>query len=171
MDIFIEKIVPKKKTGVDYAVMISFFIIAVLVFAVGLVFLGQFGLILGFGAFYGAWYLSTMRNLEYEYSVTNGELDVDVIYGQRKRKRVLSVHSKNFEVFAPINEKYEQDFLRNKTNKNLTVVDARSNDKAENAFFCVFNYKEKGRMMLMFEPDQRMIDSFKSFSPRIVKEN
>lgn len=170
LDTFLEKIVTKKKTVVDYLITVLLFIAALLVFIAGALFLAGFGIAIGFGAFYGAWYLSTMRNTEYEYSVTNGDLDVDAIYGQRKRKRLLSVHSKNFELFAPINKNHEQEYLRNKTNRNLTVVDARSSDAAENAYFCVFN-KDKGRFMLLFEPDERMIESFKSFNPRAVKEN
>lgn len=169
MDTFLEKIVAKKKTALDYVITVLLFTAALLVFLVATVFLAGFGIAIGFGAFYGAWYLSVMRNIEYEYSVTNGDLDVDAIYGQRKRKRLLSVHSKNFELFAPINKNHEQEYLRNKTNKNLTVVDARSSESAENAFFCVFN-KEKGRFLLLFEPDQRMIDNFKSFNPRVIKE-
>lgn len=170
MDVFLEKIITKRKGGLDYFLTALLFFAALLVFLAATLFFSGFGLAIGFGAFYGAWYLATMRSMEYEYSVTNGDLDVDAIYGQRKRKRIVSVHSRSFELFAPINRNHEQEFLRNKTNKNLTIIDARSSDAAENAFFCVFNYKEKGRVMLMFEPDQRMIDNFKSFNPRVVKE-
>ena len=40
-------------------------------------------------------------NVEYEYIVTNDDLDIDKITGKRKRKRLMSVDLKSVDEFAP----------------------------------------------------------------------
>ena len=49
-----------------------------------------------------------LQNIEYEYIVTNGELDVDKIMGRSKRKRLVTADARNFEVFAPMEPEYEK---------------------------------------------------------------
>ena len=110
MDIFLEKIIKKKSDGKSIAIsfLISFgaFVISILAF----VFLSSFGLFIMCGAIYGAWYLIKMQQIEYEYSLTNGELDVDIIRGMSKRKRVFSINCKEFEILAPYNDNHKREY-------------------------------------------------------------
>ena len=87
MDIFIEKIVK----NIDFK---DYLIAAGLIFAsfiiLGLVFvfypLPFIILVVFFGLCYLLYYLISSRSIEYEYIVTNGELDIDIIIAKRKRK-------------------------------------------------------------------------------------
>ena len=44
----------------------------------------------------GGFWFSKNTEVEYEYSVTNGELDIDKIIAKRKRKPLLSVNASDF---------------------------------------------------------------------------
>ena len=92
MDIFIEKMVKKQMESIDYVIM--FAIIAGTVFAVFFSFvlipMQMFSLLVAAGLVYLSYRLITGRNLEYEYIVTNGELDVDVIINKKNIKNIYS---------------------------------------------------------------------------------
>ncbi|MBZ4647496.1 MAG: hypothetical protein PWR27_1529 [Petroclostridium sp.] len=163
MDIFIEHIVQRKKTPQDTLVTVGIMIAVLLIamFALAL----PFGPIIVVAVGYGAYWLITSRNIEFEYSVTNGELDVDKIIAQRRRKRILSIHCKEFDIVAPVHdEKYKREF----TNVNIKKsIDAMSSMNAENLYFAVFTLDgQKAR--LIFEPTGKMLEAFKTYIPRKV---
>lgn len=96
MDTFVEQIVAKRKGGKEYALFLALLIAALLILAALwlflLFFIGIFFvLLLTAGIGWLLWYLITMQNVEFEYSVTNGDIDIDQITAQRKRKRIVSV--------------------------------------------------------------------------------
>ena len=41
-------------------------------------------------------------DIEYEYQFFSGQLDIDVIYGKKKRKRARRFDLKKIEIFAPL---------------------------------------------------------------------
>lgn len=48
----------------------------------------------------GVWLLGNF-NIEYEYILTNNDLDIDKVIGKRKRKRMISLDVSTAEAFAP----------------------------------------------------------------------
>lgn len=106
MDIFIEKLVKKQKNsqdtlfiiGVVLATLIVLFVIIPLIPVVSN-FWFFFVILFGFLAYY----LIRSRNIEFEYSLTNSDLDVDKIIDQKRRKHLLSVDCKSFEIMAKVN--------------------------------------------------------------------
>ncbi|MDR0248891.1 MAG: DUF6106 family protein [Oscillospiraceae bacterium] len=97
--------------------------------------------------------------LEYEYIFTNGSLDVDVIYGRRSRKRILTVDCSGFEILAPMSEKYANQY---NSPSFARVVDAASHRKSGARWFAIFNGKDGKRTLLIFEPAERLQDAFRS---------
>ena len=107
MDTFVEQIVAKRKGGKEYAIIFGSLIAALLILAALwlflLFFIGIFFvLLLTAGIGWLLWYLITMQNVEFEYSVTNGDIDIDQITAQRKRKRIVSVSGKRSKHSPPI---------------------------------------------------------------------
>lgn len=76
MDTFVEQIVVKKKGGKEWAIIAGILVAALILAALALL-LGPFALLLIAGIGYGAYWLITSQNIEYEYSVTNGDIDID----------------------------------------------------------------------------------------------
>lgn len=171
MDLFSEYIVKKKKGGKDILKIVGIVIAAIILvfFALGLSavpLIGGLTLLAVAGVIYGAYYLITNLNVEYEYIVTNGELDVDTILNRRKRKRIITVHSKTFDIVAPVGK----DEYKNEENANFTrVIDASSGKDNGKTYFAVFS-KDGQKIKLIFEPTEKMLDSFKIFVPKNVKE-
>ena len=52
----------------------------------------------------GYWYFSRFTHIEYEYRILQGEFQMDIIYGQRQRKRLLDVRIRDMTVIRPYEE-------------------------------------------------------------------
>ena len=50
------------------------------------------------------WFLSRFVNIEYEYRVIQGEFQMDIVYGQRQRKELMSCRVRDMEVIRPYDE-------------------------------------------------------------------
>ena len=163
MDTFIEKIVKKQKTGMDYLITGVLIFIGFVLFLVlsNIKFLASFTLVFIVGIIYGIYYVSTTRNIEYEFILTNDELDIDKIISRRKRKRVFSGSCKSFDILAKVkSDKYTSEIGNIKKR-----IEAISSFNSPNVFFAVLNYKGE-KTVLFFEPDERMINLFKGYIPR-----
>ncbi len=163
--IFVEKIVARKK-NINDRLITAGIIIAVIILTIYVPFIpyvNQFWLVVDFGLIYGGYTLIKSRSIEYEYIVTNGDLDIDKIIAQRKRKRIFSGNCKSFEIVAKVKSDHYNDSVRNMQ----TRIDARSSPDSEGAYFIITSYKGQ-RTLILFEPDERMLKSFKMFIPRIV---
>jgi len=164
MDSFIEKIVQKKKDPKDY--FISFGIIfAAIIVALAVLFIltqyiAQFAFLLSIGAIYLGIRLQSRTNVEFEYLVTNGSLDIDKIISQRKRVRIFSADCKEFEALGRVKSKNYGPHISN----GAEIIFAGTNMASENLYFVSLSYKGK-KTVLYFEPDQRMLDSFRRFIP------
>jgi len=131
--------------------------------------LSYFRSIRGFSPFYivGLGYLAYMlirnRNIEYEYIVTNGDLDIDMIIAQRKRKRIFSAECRNFEIIAKLSSG-QYDHNMQSITKRITAVS--SMDSPDVYFISLV--KDGQKTLVFFEPHPKMIESFKKYIPRKV---
>ena len=165
MDIFIEKMVKRKKEGIDYIIQAMIIAAAAVLIIFLLAFIPGIGPFIAAAVLYGAYILVKAQYVEFEYSVTSGELDIDRITGKRRRKRIFSANCKDFEVLAKLNsDKYDQSV---KTIKNR--IAAVSSMQSEDVYFAFLHYNGN-RTVVFFEPDKRMLDAFRSYIPRKVFE-
>ena len=163
MDMFAEYIVKRKKEAVHYIQAVLYvlaaLLISVVIFILGIPFpvISSIVTLLIAGVWYGAVMLIKNKNIEYEYALTNGELDVDRIIARRKRKRILSVHCRIFEIFAPLeDEKYS-------AYKNIKTIDVAREKNSATAYFAVF---EQGgeKTCLIFETSLNMRNIIKKYT-------
>lgn len=151
MDNYCEQIVTKKKTSAEVtkttaAVLGSLLgVAACMFFSIykGILFLSIFAA--GF-LWLGIWVISNM-NIEYEYIVTNNEMDIDKIIGKRKRKRMITVDlSKSDDIGTyPPDSDVEAD----------TTVHATSG-LAKNAHYLLVKHKEYGKVKVIFNPNEKL---------------
>ncbi len=162
MDTFVEQIVAKKKGAKEIAVIAgTIFLIVVLVFVL-FMFLGYFSLVIDMLLIYGAWWLITSQNIEYEYSVTNGDIDIDQIIAQRKRKRVVSVAGSKIETAGPYNP---AEFAARHFDR--TVMAAPS-EAAPGVWYFTYHSKKSGSTLVIFQPEERVMDAFKAALPKLL---
>ena len=169
MDTFFEQIVPVRKDAKSAAAVAGLWFLAVLVSAVAFLFLlqyiGMMAFVLSFGAFYGAYKLSGRFNLEYEYIITNGTLDIDKIMAKSQRKRVLSVELSEVERL----EKYNPA-AKPVGNYKSTVIacNETSAEGEEKPYFMVVSKEGKGTVLLVMAPDERLRGAIKKFLPKFI---
>lgn len=114
------------------------------------------------GIFWGVYKIISNFDVEYEYSLTNGELDVDKIIHRKKRKRLLTVHCKTFIEFGKADKSKVKDPEISK------VINAGANSKTHEDYYAIFYYNGQ-KYKLIFNPTAKMIDIFKIYAPRVVK--
>ncbi len=172
-DVFVEHMVRQRPTGKLIAQKMLLAMAAVVVavlpmiisilFPVDLMSLLPMTLI---GAGWGLLILFRRMNLEFEYIVTNGEMDVDKIMGRTTRKRLLTVDCRTFDILAPYKEEYRNEYT-SQTIANR--IDVSSHPQAPGRWFAVFHAKDGVRTLLIFEPNEKILDAFRIFIRSKIK--
>jgi hypothetical protein len=165
LDIFLEKIVKRKKTMMDSAIIAGIVLLAILLIMIlpSIPFVGQFTALIVVAIGYLAYMFIRNRSVEYEYIVTNGDLDIDMIIAQRKRKRIFSGDCKDFEVVAKLTSgQYDQN--KQSIKNRITAV---SSMDSEDVYF-ISLVKDGQKTLVFFEPHVKMVESFKKYIPRKV---
>lgn len=172
MDIFCEYIVKKKKEKEDYLKIAGVIVGALLVsyLLVGaiysfLTFLAGFSFVFVIGVFYYAYKLIKNSSIEYEYILTNNELDIDKIIAKSARKRMLTVNFREIEICANILDETKRNEYNNSADKTLLKYYGDKN--AENVYFVDF-YDGSKNMRLLFQPNEKILKGIKSVSPSKV---
>ncbi len=160
---YVELLVKKKKTPKDSilkGLMIAGIVILVLIgLVIPLVLIAAIAL----GVL--AYFKMPGLDLEFEYLYVNGELDIDKIMSKVKRKRVGSFDISKAEMVAPV-KSHELDYYRQ--SKDLKVVDCSSGEDHANVYGMVIK-DEKGMKLVLFEPNQEILDDMRRIAPRKVK--
>ena len=164
MDTFFEQIIKINKNGKSLAGVFGIWFLAlVLSFAVFLFsgYLGAFFVLIIAGIIYGAYKLSSLFNIEYEYIITNGSMDVDKIVNKSSRKRVLSFELPNVTRL----EKYNPNILNNINTKEVVFA---CNQNDDNAYLMVAE-KEGGKASyLVFSPNDKIKSAIIKFVPKFI---
>jgi hypothetical protein len=160
MDTFIERLISRKKDRMDYLFYACIFIALLLLIPVmGIIpYLSGLSPFLFAGAVFGAYTLMKSRNIEFEYSFTNGILDIDRIVAQRKRKQVFSLNCREFEAVARVDSGHYQRMAGNAEKK----LDFSSSLTSPDVYFILMTLNQQ-KTVLYFEPDQRMLDALKIY--------
>jgi len=169
MDIYTEYIIKKKKTAVDYAIIAASILGGLLLTALGLIFNGVLfgmGLLLAAFVWYGVYLIVNNRNLEYEYILTNGELDIDKIIAKNGRKRIITINFREVELCAAVNNPEFSAEYNNSAgiSKVYTLV---GDIKADNVYFVDF-HSDGERRRVLFQPSEKILDGLKKTNPRNV---
>ena len=167
MDTFFEQIIAVKKNGKAVAAIIGIWLAAFIVcflLIMFMPFLGTFSLLLAAGALFGAYKLCTRFNLEYEYIVTNGTMDIDKIINKSSRKRILS-----FELATVSRiEKFNPAQISSVNAKELFIT-CNADDPA--AYLMVSSTEGKGTSYLVFAPDERVRSAIVKFVPKFISNS
>ncbi len=171
-DVFYEQLYARKKTVKEYAIQALIFIVTIglsmVVFMLCLAYIKGFGLMMGticIGILVYFGYKLFMRlDVEYEYIYLNGEIDVDRIICRSERSRLLTVKAASFEQFGEYNEATKQKVDSYPADKRF---DVRSNT-SDKLYYAIFNHKEHRKTVLIFEPEERILEDMKKYIQRSV---
>lgn len=162
MDTFVEQIVRKKKGPLEWSIMVGTALVALGVSA--FIFL-KISMIIPMIVLivWGAWWLITAQNQEFEYSITNGELDIDCIVAQRRRKRLCSVTCGKVEAYGV----YRPETLVNRKFDHTIMAAPSANE--EGNFYFIYRSKKYGTTLVVFQPNERVQKAFYAALPRLMQ--
>lgn len=165
MDQFKEQLVKAENVGKYKIVKVLMFItgaMALLYLMLGNIIIGLLlALITGI-----LFYVKRFFYTEFEYVITNGDVDVDVIYETKTRKRKLSFSMKEVSLLAPYDgSEYKE--LNNKPSKIINAIPEGNKDKVYVAVITEGNQKSQ----LVFAPNQDFVNVCYLFNPKVVKKN
>lgn len=164
MDHYNEQLVEKTRTGIDRLKIVGIVIGAILLAAVFLFLAMRFGInILTFLAVgilaVGVWMLSN-TGIEYEYIITNNEMDIDKIIGRRKRKRMITVDLSKTEEFS----QYPSDH-----DVNADAVVHATSGLEKDAHYLLLEHKDYGKVKIIFNPNEKTREAITQELPRALR--
>lgn len=162
MDTFAEQLVSKAQNSTDTIKKIIVLagggvIVALLLY---LTFIFPLTFILAAGAIYAIYLLLTGLNIEYEYTVTNGTLDIDKIIAKRKRINMISADVKDFTAFGNYSD--SDDVFT-----GTTVIAAGG---VEKSYYADFTDETNGSVRLVFSPNEKILDCIRPYLSRNLKK-
>lgn len=174
MDIFCEHMIKKAKTTKDILAVCGIVFSGIAVSCVLLFLAVMLASAITFSVYvaleivvwYAVYIFVSRRNIEYEFTLTNGELEVDVIYSKKRRVHMLTARVKDFSVCAPMyDKKYENDFKN--INEIKKIYSAHSFANKDDVYFADF-YLNAQKVRLIFEPSLNMIKKMKMYNERNI---
>jgi hypothetical protein len=111
-------------------------------------------------------YFVKLQSFEYEYSFTAGDLDIDKIAGNSRRKRVYSISLTEAEIVAP-EDSYELDNFKY---GQMKEYDFSANDPQVKNYILIGNHNGE-HVRMKFTPNEKMVDHMRMTAPSKVKKN
>ncbi len=160
MDVFYEQIISVNRTKKQKLLSVLIYAFAVILSVVAVfgalknfAFVVLYGIIIA-SVWFLAYKLVCNFNIEYEYTVTNGELDIDVIINKSKRKNIASIECKNIESVKKFNSIPTRDIIVCcNMEDDAYMITARSGGKV---------------LKLVIAPNEKIKMGMNKFLPRIV---
>lgn len=181
MDVFFEQIIKKKSSPLQKILKIAFIVIAILFIALLVIWaftwltspiplysiIGSLCIGIAFGvAFLTRWYVKRL-SIEYEYSITNGDFDIDRILGKSKRDRIISTNCQDFEEFGIYDNTAQEKLAHRQFDSKVLSA----NLDEEPLYYAVVNHNTAGRVLIVIQPNERIISALKKFIPRTVQND
>lgn len=161
MDSFVECIVKKKIDNKNIFIIAMAICLTFLLIFISTLFwniLSVLSPLIWAGAIYVCYYIISIQNVEYEYTITNNQLDIDKIIHKRKRIRLLSLDVRSIEKVSPNESASYQKIL----------MYASSLSSAN--LYCAIYVDDGVRTKLIFEPNDGMKKALKALIPRRFDE-
>lgn len=164
-DVFVERLISKKSGVKEIGIKVGAVILVLLAALLAFSFIPMLAPVIVVAVGWLGWILWNRGNVEFEYSLSNGELTIDTIFGQQKRKHLVELNIRErVELIAPVTEEFSSELNRTAS----AVYDASSSPNALGRYF--INAKgETGLTRIFFEPDEKLLQALRRCAPSKVK--
>ncbi|PHV69953.1 hypothetical protein CS063_13305 [Sporanaerobium hydrogeniformans] len=166
-EIFKEYLIKQKKSSKDVLmqtlIMGAAAVLIIIAFLLGGAFLGPVIILI---VLFGAGTLFIKFNREYEYILTNNELDIDVIYNKSKRKRVTTIDMKKIEAMVSIKDTNNQGKIE-RFNKLINASD--NNDGADT--YAIISSQDNTLCKILITPNASFLNELYKQAPhKVIKK-
>lgn len=160
MDNFHEQLVKKYPSAKDNALKLMIIFLSVAIFVLSITGIVLFGfvplIVIGAAGLYGGYYLLGFTVTEYEYAITNNDVDIDKITGKRSRKRLVSFK------LSSVTDWGEYD---DNSGAGVDATVLASDNSGYNLWYVVANTERNGKVMVLFTPDSDTLETINSSVP------
>lgn len=164
MDNISEQLVKIKKTSKEVVLTILIWVLAFLVVyvlvSVGLYMIKIFMLFafLALGVIYGAFKITKLFDIEYEYIVVNRDMDIDKITAKSSRKRMVTIKLTEVQEYGKLTES-KANALKNK-NFDQRFMCCNPDDEIH---YMIYKHPKKGLVLIMLSMNEKtMTEALKS---------
>lgn len=164
-DLYTEVLVKKQQTGKDKAIKGVLVFFTVLFAAAGIM-MNPLILLLALVLGIVDYIFIPKLSVEFEYLYVNGELDIDRIYSQSRRKRAASYELSNMEILAPYQSHQLDSYKNNQSIKRYNYSSGIEGQGHKPYAFVIS--KDNTMQMVIFEPDEVMLKDIRNRAPRKV---
>lgn len=169
MDIFTEHMVKKKIGIADYIKVVCCLMIITVVLMImpsiaQVQFVGVVLFLVCAGIIYVLYNVIISIRVEYEYTFTNGALDIDKILAAKRRKRMTSLNARKIEVMASVHSGELDKYIDDRSIKRYYAC---SDVDAPDTYFVIYS-NDKNKCMLLFNPNEDIKDGFKRLNSQKV---
>ena len=162
---FKEYMIKQKKSPKDVLAQVGIVCVGVVAGLLALAYAGGFGPIITLAIMVGVGYVFTMFNKEYEYILTNEELDIDIIYNRSRRKRVTTVNLRKIDVMAAMDDANHRHEIQG---KNVAkVINASDNSNDQNTYV-IIGQTQFGATKIIMSPSPDFFDEMHKQSPNKI---
>jgi hypothetical protein len=109
------------------------------------------------------WFGKDYLRVEYEYSFTNGIVDISQVINNRRRKELVSFKTREVEMVAPIDDPKLRNF---ESRQNIKKVRAVLNTDSKIYYACF--RKNEVQYLLYFEPSEEFLKFMRIYNERNV---
>ena len=164
---FKEYLIKQKKSPTDILAQVGLVVGTIISIGIALLYGGSFiGPVFIIGILFGVGFLFSKFSREYEYILTNNELDIDVIYNRSRRKRVMTIDMKKIEIMASIKDERHQAEL----NKGYKVINVSDNSNDDNTYVVMTQTPTKGACKVLISPNEAFVnDLFRQAPNKVFK--
>lgn len=157
-NVYFDEIHKQKTKGMTLArnvlIIVGAFLLSY-IFLLLMSFLGSLTLLLIVGAFVGAYYIVKLTSKEFEYIYTNGEIDVDMISGKTRRKRMVTIKPENVFAF----EKFTDSSYQRLATPDVVKEHDFSSGVPHDTYIVVANVNST-KSLILISPSQRFLDNW-----------
>ena len=163
MDLFMEHIVKHKRTGKDYGIIAGIIVLGIILlyFSLNLLAYPLFAslwLLVAVGIVFLAVFFIKRTDIEYEYILTNNELDIDKIMAKSSRKRIYTIDFSAIDICAPV-ESHKSELEK----KPFKTIDFTGS--GEGKIYFIDTTSETGTTRVLIEPPEEYIENVRRYNP------
>ncbi|MCL2693785.1 MAG: hypothetical protein FWE60_01620 [Oscillospiraceae bacterium] len=167
MDNFVEQIVVKKSETKDNLKRLGLFfgglviclasLTAELLSPIPMIFM-----LLAIGSIWLTWLLFQSTFIEYEYIITNNEMDIDKIFARKRRKRLITLKIDKAEAWGEYSDGKGSD----------VAVTVQAHDcQYKNLWYIVFMHEKYGKTNLLFSPNRAVLEAVNKSLPYSLRRS
>jgi hypothetical protein len=121
-------------------------------------------LLIALALFFLAWFAGTRDQIDFDYSYTNGTIDIARVFSKSSRKRYLSFEMSDVIICAP----KDSNAIKGYTGRGLKVWDCTSRDPEKKVYAVVFRNQKKDEEIVLMELEDDFLDAMEHASKDVV---